>query len=454
MKKQTIKIIAIIFIALWVTGCKKFVDVGQPKNQLISSEVFADSTDASGALAGIYYLAISNTLGLNSGGMTLYPGLSADELVSTGNNTSALQFYANNILTNNNQNNSLWVAGYNFIYASNAVIEGVARSNGIAASAKMHLTAEARFVRGYEYFCLLNIYGAVPLVLSTDYRTTALLPRASTDQLYAQMISDLQYAEANLGAYSGTNDRPNAMTASAILAKVYLYNGKSDLALAEASKVINSGVFSLEPGLNNVFLTGSAETIWQLDLPFNKYTWEGQAFVPTSSHGVPKYMLNAALYNSFEPGDLRLTSWVKTNTNGTKTYHYPYKYKNNALATTATEGYVLLRLAEFYLIRAEAELNQGDLADAVNDLNLIRTRAGLPNTMAADAAALFSAIQNERRHELFCEGGNRWFDVKRWNLATDVLGAVKATWNANGQLYPVPVYQINSNPNLAQNPGY
>jgi hypothetical protein len=244
------------------------------------------------------------------------------------------------------------------------------------------------------------------------------------------------------------------MAASALLSKVYLYEGKNDLAQSEASKVINSGNYSLEPDLNNVFLTGSAETIWQLDLPFNKYTWEGQAFVPTSAHAVPKYILNPALYNSFEPGDLRVVNWVKTNTKGTNSYNYPYKYKNNVLAANPAEGYVLLRLSEIYLIRAEAELSNGDLAGAANDLNVIRSRAGLSNTEASDGTSLFLAIQNERRHELFCEGGNRWFDLKRWNLATDILNIIKPSWKPNAQLYPIPVSQINADPNLAQNPGY
>lgn len=454
MKKKLIKIFLGVALLAFADSCKKFVDVGQPKNQLLSSEVFADSTNANSALAGIYYSAITTTLSLNSGGLTLYPGLSADELVPTGNNSTVVQFYKNNILTDSSPDNALWIAGFNFIYSANAIIEGVAKSNGLSAGAKQRLTAEARFVRAYEYFCLLNLYGPVPLVSSTDYKTNALLPRASTDQLYAQIISDLQFAEANLGVNTGANDRPNALTASAILAKVYLYQNKNVLASAEASKVINSGNFSLETDPNNVFLTGSAETIWQLDLPFNKYTWVGQAFVPTSSHAVPRYILNPILLSSFEPGDLRRSDWVKTNISGTKSYNYPYKYKNNVLAQSATEGYVLMRLAEIYLIRAESELNSGDLTDAAADLNMIRARAGLPNTEAADAASLFTALENERQHELFCEEGNRWFDLKRWNLANTILGVEKSSWTATSQLYPVPVSQIKADPNLTQNPGY
>jgi hypothetical protein len=454
MKKQIIKIFLALVLLTIAGSCKKFVDVGQPKNQLLSSEVFADSTNVNSALAGIYYSAITTTLSLNSGGLTLYPGLSADELVPTGNNSTVVQFYQNNIPTDSSPDNALWTAGFNFIYSANAIIEGVTKSNGIPAGAKLRSIAEARFVRGYEYFCLMNLYGPVPLVTSTDYKTNALLPRATADQLYTQIVADLQFAEANLGNNTGANDRPNALTASAVLAKVYLYQNKNDLAAAEASKVINSGTFSLETDPNNVFLTGSAETIWQLDLPFNKYTWLGQAFVPTSTRAVPKYILNPALVNSFEPGDIRLADWVKTNVSGTKSYSYPYKYKNNVLAQSATEGYILMRLAEVYLIRAEAEINSGNLTDGAADLNLIRARAGLSNTEAADAASLLTALQNERQHELFCEEGNRWFDLKRWELVNTILGAEKPSWTNTAQLYPVPISQIKADPNLTQNAGY
>lgn len=454
MKKQSYILLVITAVAVSITGCKKFVDVGQPKNQLTSSEVFADSTDAAGVLAGIYYSSISSPLAINSGGLTLYPGLSSDELVPTGSSISIVQFYADNVLTNNSQNYSLWLGGYNYIYSANACIEGVTGSSGIPASAKARLIAEARFIRGYQYFCLMNLYGGLPLVTGTDYKTTGILPRATREQVFVQIIGDLQFAESNLGVYAGSNDRPNSLTASAILAKVFLYQGKNNLAVAEAGKVINSGNFQLESDLNNVFLSGSAETIWQLDLPFNKYTWEGTAFVPTSSHGTPKYVINANLLNSFEEGDLRLSSWTKTNTSGTKSYIYPYKYKNNSLATVATEGYVLMRLADIYLIRAEAEMNSGDLGDALNDLNMIRARAGLTAVAATDGPSVFAAIRNERRHELFCEGGSRWFDLKRWNLANETLAPLKSSWSVNAILYPIPLDEINANPELVQNPGY
>lgn len=454
MKNIKIIIASFIILFLTTTGCKKFVDVGQPKNQLLSAQVFADSTDASGAVVGIYVSAINSLLGINSGGLTLYPGLSSDELAPTGTSSSIIQFYTNKILTDNNSNNGLWVAAYNYIYAANACLEGVSKSTGITNSAKIKISAEARFIRGYEYFALLNIYGGVPIVTGTDYKANDVLPRASADQVYSGIVADLQFAEANLGANTGGNDRPNSLTASAVLAKVYLYMTKYNEALTEASKVINANNYALETNLNNVFLSGSSEIIWQLDLPFNKYNWEGQTFIPSSAKAIPKYVLTAYLYNSFEPGDQRLANWTKTNLVGAKTYTYPFKYKNNALSTLVSENYVLIRLSELYLIRAEAEINAGDLTGGMNDINIIRNRAGLSGLTATSSAAALAALQDERRHELFCEGGNRWFDLKRWDMATTVLSAEKTGWDANAQLYPIPVYQINTNTELVQNPGY
>jgi hypothetical protein len=115
---------------------------------------------------------------------------------------------------------------------------------------------------------------------------------------------------------------------------------------------------------------------------------------------------------------------------------------------------VILRLAEQYLIRAEAEANLDNLIGAITDLNMIRNRAGLPNTTASDKTTILLAIENERQAELFCEGGNRWFDLKRTNRANKILSSEKANWKQSAALYPIPQTEINADPNLTQNIGY
>jgi hypothetical protein len=120
-----------------------------------------------------------------------------------------------------------------------------------------------------------------------------------------------------------------------------------------------------------------------------------------------------------------------------------------------TEYYMVLRLSEQYLIRAEARAAQGKISEAKQDLNQLRSRAGLAGTTANDPEGLLAAIEQERRIELFSEWGHRFFDLKRWGKAGTVLGSLKpSSWQSGHELWPIPQNQINANPALKQNPGY
>ncbi len=121
---------------------------------------------------------------------------------------------------------------------------------------------------------------------------------------------------------------------------------------------------------------------------------------------------------------------------------------------------MVLRLAEMFLIRAEAIArgNQGNLSTAIDDLNAIRHRAGLeylPNTLNKEQ--VIAAVEQERQVELFAEWGHRWLDLKRTNRASVVLKTipVKQPWEGDYQLlYPIPVEEIRDDYFLTQNPGY
>jgi hypothetical protein len=160
---------------------------------------------------------------------------------------------------------------------------------------------------------------------------------------------------------------------------------------------------------------------------------------------------------SIEPGDERKTNWINSLVIGSTTYYYPFKYKIKSVAAGApkTEYSVVLRLAEQYLIRAEARANLNNLTGAQSDLNKIRNRAGLPNTIANDVAAILAAVQKERQIELLAEWGHRWFDLKRTGRIDNVLGAIKGSnWQPTDALYPIPQGELLSNSSLTQNPGY
>jgi len=140
--------------------------------------------------------------------------------------------------------------------------------------------------------------------------------------------------------------------------------------------------------------------------------------------------------------------------NGNQTFYYPYKYKNILSSSPTVEDFMILRLGEQYLIRAEASAELGNTAAALADLNVVRARAGLAAVTVSSPAAALTAIMHERQIELFTEWGNRWYDLKRTGTATAVLSSEKTAWQANAELYPVPRTQLSVNPLLTQNPGY
>jgi hypothetical protein len=121
---------------------------------------------------------------------------------------------------------------------------------------------------------------------------------------------------------------------------------------------------------------------------------------------------------------------------------------------------MIFRLAELYLIRAEAEANgaTGGVTSAIGDLNIIRNRAGLLNyTGATDQQSVLTAIYHERQVELFTEG-HRWYDLKRTKTVDAVMSIATAlkggAWSSYQQLYPLNPSDMQYDPNLIQNAGY
>jgi hypothetical protein len=337
-------------------------------------------------------------------------------------------------------------------------------------------------MRAFCYFYLVNLYGDVPLVLATDYKQNALLARTGKDQVYQQIISDLKdaqnllsdkYLDGSLTAYSGTPEkvRPTKWAATALLARTYLYTEKWTDAEAQATSVINnSTAFSLDT-LNGVFLKNSKEAIWQLQPIRNgvySNTQEGAFFkLPSTGPNTTQYpvYLSNNLLNSFEPNDQRRSKWVDSvvvSISGVPTaFYYPSKYKIGQVNTAVAEYSMVLRLAEQYLIRAEARANVAGtgLGGAIADLSSIRTRAGLSvYNGPANKDSVLNAIYHERQVELFTEWGHHWLDLKRTGKVDAVMSTVTpqkgGTWETTDQLYPISSTELQRNPNLTQNSGY
>jgi hypothetical protein len=464
-KNLLIYFFGIGIIVLLSSSCKKML--GIPANvpgQLITSEVFSDSITAVSGVTGIYLSASSGNSPLTQF-MSLYLSLSGDDLNASDPNNA---FVKNALSAGNDaqpgQSDPMWNGFYNnsMIYQCNAAIEGITASPSLSGTLKDQLIGECEVVRALSFFCLVNLYGPVPVPLTSDYAVTAKLPRAPVDTVYAQVIRDLVDASNRLGeAYpSAGHARPNKYTAMALLGRVYLFRKEWSNAQAAADAVINSGTYSLET-LDNTFIAGNQESIWQIlsTGPYAYATTEGFAFLPYGSDFAPQYYLSDNLLDAFEPGDVRRSDWVSSVTvNGTD-FFYPYKYRNRPTEQVdgRVEAAVLFRLAEQYLIRAEAKIQLGDLDGGISDINMIRARAGLPNTTFSTKEDLLVAIMHERQTEFFCEWGHRWLDLKRTGTLDAVMSQEKGdSWPSDGHaaLYPVPYSQVRLNPGWQQNPGY
>lgn len=455
MKQSTI-LYALIVIGFFSTiSCKKLVEIDMPRNQITNNSVFADSANANAAVVGIYInMMQSFGLGFSSGAITAYTGLSSDELYLTANNQNA-EFYAASILPTNSTVSSLWGAAYTYLYATNACIEGLENSTTLTDSQQGILLGEALVLRAFLYFNLVNLYGEVPLVLTTDYQTNRLKSRTPVKDVYNQIITDLEKAKLLIPKSPTPNIRANFYAATALLARIYLYNEEYEKALKEADIVINSGIYELEPNLKDIFLVGSKEIIWGFAPVYpGRETWEGYYFIPSSETSVPTYVFNDTFFDDFETGDLRKNEWVRININNGKEYPIPYKYKMNALVGSAKEKYSVLRLAEQYLIRAEAYTHLNEISKAKGDIDKIRNRAGINNVSDNDETSVLDLIAKERKAELMSEWGHRWFDLKRTNQVGEVLLPLKPNWKQSSKLFPIPQLEINKNPNLAQNDGY
>jgi starch-binding outer membrane protein, SusD/RagB family len=444
MKPAIFRSFLFILVFFCISSCKKLISVGPPPSQLTSGKVFLDSATAVAALGNIYSIFDQNISGNYSPDISMY----ADELYSA-TTPDILEFSNSAVSVSNSANLNNWKNFYAVIYQANAVIENTTGSATLSPGLANQLTGEAEFLRADAYFYLISLFGDVPLLTSTDVTVTAIAERTDTSVIYNQILHDLLDAQKRLPAGYPTAERcrANLYAIDALLAKVYLFEGNYTAAQAQASAVLGSGIYSLD-SLNAVFGKTSTETILQF-WNQNGFTQPAALYI---SSGVPDYTLTDSLMNSFETGDNRAIYWTAFSGGA----YYPFKYKNAVYTTgTGAEYFIGFRLAEQYLIRAEAEINQGSLAAAAADINAIRNRAGLPPVTASTADSLSAVLMHERRVELFTEWGDRFLDLKRTGQLQHIMAAYKpATWKPTAALLPVPFYETSNDPNLSQNPGY
>lgn len=465
MRTIYLKIGALSLCVVLLSGCKRYLLLDPPIDKLSAELVFTSDDAAKSAITGIYSrMAQDGFASGNGNSIMALAGISADEFINY--NLNNLPYY-NNALVPEGNTPALWTGPYQMIYTANAILEGLLKSDKVSTAVKNQAEGEAKFIRAFCYFYLTNLYGALPLNLTTDYRINSSTSRTAQNLVYSEIVQDLTAAQVLLGNdyYTQERVRPNRWAATALLARVYLYTRNYADAEIQSTKLINNtALYTLKSDVNEVFLKNSTEAIWQL-MPnvAGRNTNEALLFLLATTP--TNVSLTPHLIDAFEPGDKRRSNWVGTITVGTKTYYFPYKFKVGNVATL-TEYSMVLRLAEQYLIRAEARINLDKTEEGIKDLNILRARAralptvSVPVPLPALALDLtrpdaLLALERERRTELFAEWGHRWLDLKRTNRADAVLAPLKGSnWQETDVLYPIPQSEINANGLISQNKGY
>lgn len=473
-------IIALGFVAgITGSGCKNYLDIPLPVDRISNQSAFTNDKSCAATLNGIFGTLSGGSL-FDGQGIGYKGGLYTDELTNYSVSELNTSIYSSVVAPG--QVSDLWTTFYAQIYRVNAALEGIAASKSVL-NHRAQWMGEAYFLRALLHLYLAGIYGDVPVVVTSDYAKNNVLPRSPLADVYKQVIDDLLQAEKLLPeSYADVNGnttpdrgRPNRGAATALLARVYLYTRQYQLAADKASDVISQNtLYSLAPLANTFTVAGNKETIAALAplatntlSPYvkDRYIYLSAITSPEipagntiSSYGV-NGVLSQSLVKSFETGDQRFTQWTygiyQVKNGDTSRYYIPNKYKSK---TTNDEYVVLIRLAEVYLVRAEALAQLGNTGAAARDLDAIRLRAGLKETTANTKETLMTAIVQERRTEFFTEEAHRLMDLRRLGLLDEVMTkevkVKNGTWQSFQQYWPISPTEIQANPNLKQTLGY
>jgi starch-binding outer membrane protein, SusD/RagB family len=451
----------LILSIVFLTSCEKFLKVDSPPGRLGSEDIFRTDITATSAMLAVYAQ-------LESGGTAFLcasvAGISSDEMLNHQTAADWTAAASNNLTPDNLISSLVWTRFYQAIYRCNGVLNGMNQSNTITPSTKNILRGEALFMRAWCHFYLTSFFGHIPYITDIDPFSNVKTEQVSEQESFTKMEEDLLEARELLtndymtaqNRPGGERIRPNRSAAEALLARVYLYQGKWAAAATTATNVIaKQNQYVLVSDLSRVFLRTSQEAIWQMQPVTPTYNTNDGAQL-NNTIATPLYIsLTQQHFESFMPGDQRKLNWVRHTVVSGQSYYWPFKYKVGQGASSITEYSILLRLAELYLIRAEARARQNELTEAAEDLNAIRIRAGLAKIDLPDQATALSLIAQERRHELFSETGDRWYDLRRTGQINSTMAPIKgANWSPSDALYPIPQTEILRRPGMQQNPGY
>lgn len=490
------KISGIVLVFFTATACSDFL-AEDPKGFIPVEQYYNTREDAIEAVNSIYaYLNATNTApfaGVYHSTFWVAAGLAADELSNQQAGAPALDQLAS--FTYGPQNGALleiWRMHYKTLMVANVAIEKIPDIE-MDESLKARLLGEARFLRGLLYFNLVRMFGSVPMPLLEEDHLDMEPEPVPVESIYAQVIEDLTIAEESLPeSYSAGGGRGRATlgAAKSVLAKVYLTLEDWEQCAAKAMEVINSGTYDLHQDYADIFKLenrSGQEAIFSVGFGFAGGAiifWEdGQLNIRLLPQALTRQIpgVNAQgwqvpvqpLYDSFDEGDRRrevtFLTEITDNEDGSVIPVRPYiqKYWDRTAEPNAggTENdFPVIRYADVLLMYAEAANELGNLQQAHEYINKVRERARfdgsayrdvLPDYENLSGEAFREAVLEERRKELVCEG-HRWFDLARTGKLEELVPLAKPGVRPAGKhyLFPIPLEELDLNPNLQQNEGY
>jgi len=462
---KNIKNILFVLSVLVFSSCDNSLDLA-PEDSLTPDIIFSTEALSNNAANGMYStLQSSNVLSGTPDTMTEWQ---ADNVEFVGSFPTFAEIYMYNTLSDNLSISNIWNATYLSINQCNMIILNVPNvaEPTFTDINKNNLVGQARFVRALMYFKLSQMFGkqlkqdptgnslSVPLVTEPFQGTVNQPARATLNEVYTLIEEDLLFAQ---GTITNTlKSKATSASATALLARLYLYQERWDEAANSATTVINTPGISL--AANYAFYNNaSTEHIFQVqNIPGDPGFAESfsKLYSPTAFGGRGDAPFSANLISAFEavPADLRYALKRSGVDASSRTSFFTTNYPNGQANTDDPN---ILRVSEMYLIRAEANFRDNSAigASPVSDLNRTRIRA---NLLPLVTIVSINDILVERRKE-FCFEGLRRMDLLRNNLplrAATMVNFDNSQPNADKIVFPIPQRERDNNPNLTQNPGY
>src|SRR5690606_13855078 len=444
------KIYLLFITFLWTTSCSGLLDL-EPEDSVSDVGVISDKKTSLAALYGIY----DNIQSSYTSTITAF-NLAGDNVYNYARHTI--------IVPDRNAEDdggAPFSACYVTINRANFIIKRVPDvvDNQLSDTERNQIIGEAYFLRAFAYFDLARFYGGVQIVTEPTERidTRKGTKRSTLTETYDQVLADLDKAEELL---SGETDRSRAtkFVVYALKARVFLHTEQWERAQKYASKTIDSSNFSLVKPFTNFFTDRlSKESIFEVVYTAVDASTYWRSWLSTEDGGnqtyVPEVSLIADLLDPAKGGTRK--NILKQSVDEPELYAVQLYGKKDG-----TSSLFALRIAEQYLIRAEARAKKSnpDIEGAVSDLRTIQSRAEVTplftNSAVTTVGDVLLAIEEERRLELAFEG-HRFTDLTRTNRAAEVLGSYNPLLKETYQwVFPIPASSVEKDPGLEQNKGY